>query len=84
VGSSPGTLLCPLFRRATRHFKSFFYLFLFFKDFEDGDFSIRNFHIWCLDVSLLKIFVEAMVEYDASQFHPRSLKFVLSLNSKQA
>jgi len=35
-------------------------------------------------VSSLKIAAEAMVEYDASQFHPRSLKCVLSFDSKQA
>jgi len=37
-----------------------------------------------LDVSSLKIAVEAMAEYDTSQFHPRGLKCVLSLDSKQA
>jgi hypothetical protein len=42
--------------------------------FLDGDFSIRNFHIWCSDVSSLKIAIEAMDEYDTSQFRPRSLK----------
>jgi hypothetical protein len=56
----------------------------FFLGFEDGDFSIRNFHIWCSDVSSLKIAADTMAEYDASQFHPRSLKCVLSLDSKQA
>jgi ATP phosphoribosyltransferase len=35
-------------------------------------------------VSPLKIVAEAMAEYDASQFHPRSLKCVLSLDNKQA
>jgi len=35
-------------------------------------------------VSPLKIVVEAMAEYDTSQFHPRNLKCVLSLDSKQA
>jgi len=45
---------------------------------------LRNFHIWCSDVKSLKIAVETMVEYDASQFHPRSLKCVLSLDGKQA
>jgi len=59
--------------------------FFFFEIvFEDGDFSIRNFHIWCLDVRSLKIAAEVMAEYDTSQFHPRSLKCVLSLDSKQA
>jgi hypothetical protein len=32
-----------------------FFFFFFEIDFEGGDFSIRNFHIWCLDVSPLKI-----------------------------
>jgi hypothetical protein len=35
-------------------------------------------------VSSLKIATEAMAEYDTSQFHPRSLKCVLSLDGKQA
>jgi len=35
-------------------------------------------------VSSLKIAVEMIAECDASQFDPRSLKCVLSLNSKQA
>jgi len=35
-------------------------------------------------VNPLKIVAEAMAKYDASQFHLRSLKCVLSLNSKQA
>ncbi len=35
-------------------------------------------------MSPLKIVAEAMAEYDASQFHPRSLKCVLSLDNKQA
>jgi hypothetical protein len=35
-------------------------------------------------VSPLKIVAEAIAEYDASQFHPCSLKCVLSLDSKQA
>jgi hypothetical protein len=59
-------------------------VFFFEIVFEDGDFSIRNFHIWCSDVSSLKIVAEAMAEYDASQFRPRSLKCVLSLDNKQA
>jgi phage terminase large subunit-like protein len=52
--------------------------------FEDGDFYIRNFNIWCSDVSSLKIAAEMMAEYDASKFHLRSLKCVLSLDGKQA
>ncbi len=32
----------------------------------------------------LKIAVEVMAKYDASQFHPRNLKCVLSFDSKQA
>jgi hypothetical protein len=72
-------LPCPLFCRVARRF-FFFFLIVF----EDGDFSIRNFHIWCSDVSSLKIAVEAMAEYDASQFCPRSLKCVLSFDNKQA
>jgi len=35
-------------------------------------------------VSSLKIAVEMMAEYDASQFHLRSLKCVLNLDGKQA
>ncbi len=73
---------CPLFRRVAHGF--FFFFFFFSLVFEDGDFSIRNFHIWCSDVNSLKIVAEAMAEYDASQFCPRSLKCVLSLDSKQA
>ncbi len=34
--------------------------------------------------SKFKIAVEMMAEYDASQFHPRSLNCVLSLDGKQA
>jgi hypothetical protein len=34
--------------------------------------------------SKFKIAAETMAEYDASQFHPRSLNCVLSLDSKQA
>jgi hypothetical protein len=33
--------------------------------------------------SKFKIAVETMAEYDASQFHPRSLNCVLSLDGKQ-
>jgi hypothetical protein len=34
--------------------------------------------------SKFKIAAETMAEYDASQFHPRSLNCVLSLDGKQA
>jgi regulator of PEP synthase PpsR (kinase-PPPase family) len=68
-----------------------FFLFCFFsfsnlkkKSFHSRCHISRNFHIWCSDVSSLEIAAETMAEYDASQFHPRSLKCVLSLNSKQA
>jgi hypothetical protein len=61
-----------------------YYYYFFEIGFEVGDFSIRNFHIWCSDVSSLKIATKMMAEYDASQFHPCSLKCVLSLDRKQA
>jgi hypothetical protein len=64
--------------------KLLFFFFFFEIGFEDGDFSKRKFHIWCSDVNFLKIAAETMAEYDTSQFHPRSLKCVLSLNGKQA
>jgi NAD(P)H-dependent FMN reductase len=35
-------------------------------------------------VSSLNIAAKTMAEYDASQFHPRSLKCVMSLDGKQA
>jgi hypothetical protein len=34
--------------------------------------------------SKFKIVAETMAEYDTSQFHPRSLNCVVSLNGKQA